>query len=118
MGEKIKSYKDLEVYQKAYQIAIEVYKATQDFPASERYEITSQIRRAAISIPANIAEGYGRKKSAEEFKHYLRISLGSTNELQVLMEIAKELGYEIPEELMERIDVLGKQIYRLIEKWV
>ena len=117
VGEKISSFHDLKVYQKSYQLALEVHKITRTFPDMERYELGAQLRRAAVSIPANIAEGYGRKKSNAEFKHFLRNALGSCNEVQVLLSLSKDLGYIADNDYVKQYDELGKQIYRLIEVW-
>jgi len=68
----IKSYDDLEVYKRSYELALAIHRLSFTLPETERYELSSQIRRAAVSIPLNIAEGYGRKKSKAEFKHFLR----------------------------------------------
>ena len=116
----IQGYQDLEVYQRAYKLALEVHRITQTFPSSERHELGSQIRRAAISIVLNIAEGYGRKDSPAEFKHFLRNALGSCNEVRVLINITADLGYLNPEQhltLGQEYTILGKQIYRLKEAW-
>ena len=115
--EKIKSFEDLIVYQKAYQLVLQTHKLTNTFPEAEKREIGYQIRRAAVSIPANIAEGYGRKNSAKEFKHFLRNALGSSNEMIVLLKLSKDLGYMQDDKIIEAYDVLGKQLFRLIEKW-
>ena len=115
--EKISSFHNLTVYQKSFQLALEVHKGTKTFPETERYELGAQLRRAAVSIPANIAEGYGRKKSTAEFKHFLRNALGSCNEAQVLLSIATDLGYSSVAEKAEQYNELGKQIYRLIQVW-
>ena len=88
----IQKYQDLRVYQEAYRLAILVHKKTLNFPEIERHELGSQLRRAATSIPANIAEGYGRKNSAAEFKHFLRNALGSGNEVRVFIDMTKDLG--------------------------
>lgn len=117
MGEKISSYRELEVYRVGYELALQVHQLTQGFPGEEKYELGSQLRRAAVSIPANIAEGYGRKKSPAEFKHFLRNALGSSNEMFVLLSLSVDLGYSVPREILERYDILGKQLYRLIENW-
>ena len=116
-GQKISSFKDLRVYQLSYDLALEVHKVTQTQPQEESYALGQQLRRAAISIPANIAEGYGRKNSAAEFKHFLRNSLGSCNEVQVLLSIGKDLGYGITEDIVSKYEELGKQLYKLIEVW-
>ena len=112
----IKSYEDLEVYQEGYELVLEVYQITKDFPKEERYELTSQLKRASLSVVLNIAEGYGRGRTAE-FKHFLRNSLGSSNEAIVLLKLAKDLGYGQTDELVQRYDMLGKRIYRLKEIW-
>ena len=117
--ETIKSYKDLEVYKKGYKLTLDIYKTTRKYPAEERYEIVSQMRRCAYSIPLNIAEGWGRK-SKLEFKRFLKMSLGSCNELQVLIELSKDLEYISEKEyieLLDRVEIIGKQIYKLEEKW-
>jgi four helix bundle protein len=114
--EKISSFNNLKVYQKSYQLALEIHKITRTFPDIERYELGTQLRRSAVSIPANIAEGYGRKKSNAEFKHFLRNALGSCNEVQVLLSLSKDLGYIADDEYVQQYE-LGKQIYRLIEVW-
>ena len=116
---EIKNYTDLKIYQDGYKLVLDMYKTTKNYPKEERYEIVSQIRRATYSIPLNIAEGWGRK-SKLEFKRFLKMSLGSCNELQVLIEISKDLGYIKEKEYMEkkrRVEQLGKQIYTLEEKW-
>ena len=84
-----KSYKDLEVYQRSYETALKLHRMTLEFPKHELYELGSQMRRAATSIPLNIAEGYGRKSTAADFKAFLRIALGSCNEVMVLIEMIK-----------------------------
>ena len=116
----IRSYKDLEVYNKSYEAALEMHKRTLKYPEYERYELGSQIRRATMSIPLNIAEGYGRKESAASFKNFLRNALGSANEVKVLLEAVKDLEYmeeKEYEEMYERYDQIGRQLYRLIENW-
>jgi len=85
-------YKKLIVYQKAKQLVLLVYKATKEFPREELYGITSQARRAALSIPANIVEGYV-KSSRKEFVRFLDISIGSASELGLHLDISYELGY-------------------------
>jgi four helix bundle protein len=116
----ITSYKDLEVYKDSYQMFLQVHKMTQTLPANERYEMGSQLRRAAMSIPMNIAEGYGKKESELDFKRFLRMSLGSCNEVFVLLDMCKDLCYITKEEhevFTQKYDVLGKRINTLIQKW-
>ena len=117
MRETLNSFLNLKVYQKSYQLALEIHKLKRTFPDTERYEIGAQLRRAAVSIPANIAEGYGRKNSKAEFKHFLRNALGSCNEMQVLLSLSYDLGYLKDNDYFQQYDELGKQIYRLIEVW-
>ena len=116
----IASYKDLEVYKESYLLSLQIHKMTQTYPDYEKYEMGGQLRKAAISIPMNIAEGYGKKESTLDFKRFLRMSLGSCNEVQVLLDLSKDLGYITPEQyegIWERINVLGKRISILIKKW-
>ena len=88
----LKNYKELKVWQKAYQLCLEIYKITKDFPKEERYGITSQIRRAAVSVPSNIAEGYGRKTTAE-YIQALYIAYGSNCELETQIFLSGDLGF-------------------------
>ena len=82
----------LEAWIKAIQLVTDVYKSSEGFPKEERYGLTSQIRRAAVSIPANLAEGAGRR-SSKEFAHFLSNSQGSASELETELIIANRLGY-------------------------
>ena len=114
-------FKTLEVYQRAYKMSLEIHRVTQNFPNYERHELGSQIRRSAVSVVLNIAEGYGRRDSKAEFQHFLRTALGSCNETLVLIELCKDLKYlteEQYEEYSREYTVVGKQIYRLREAWV
>ena len=86
-------YRELIVWQKSYTATKEIYSASEEFPEEERYAMQSQIRRAAMSIPLNIAEGYSKQESAAEFGRFLRMSIGSANEVLVLLEFAKDFGY-------------------------
>ena len=85
-------YKDLIVWQKAYDFVLEIYKTTQSFPVEERYSLTSQMRRAASSIPANIAEG-SMRQSTKEYKRFLLIARGSMAEMEVWLKLAHDLEY-------------------------
>ena len=88
----IKSYKDLLIWQKGFQIVISTYKLIKDFPQEELYALTSQIKRASVSIPSNNAEGYGRNTD-KSFSHFIDISRGSLYELETQLLIAKELEF-------------------------
>lgn len=92
VAEVIKTYRDLIVWQKAKKLAVEVYKQTESFPEREKFSITQQIRRASVSVPANIAEGYGRR-TTNEYKRFLNIAMGSLYETQTLLEISVELDF-------------------------
>ena len=116
----ITSYRDLEVYQRSMKAMVAVHNLVLTFPEYEKYALVDQIRRASKSVPANIAEGYGRRKSAKEFKRYLSMSLGSANEMIVHLEVTRELQYAGPDacnSLVEEYNVIGKMLYRLIENW-
>lgn len=116
----IASYRDLEVYQRSMAALVEVHKLALKFPDYERFGLCDQLRRSSKSIPANIAEGYGRRRSAREFKHYLTLALGSANETIVHLEIARALVYAdqaAAENLIETYNAIGKMLYRLIETW-
>jgi four helix bundle protein len=85
-------FEDLKVWQRAMEMTVMVYKATQSFPANERFGLTSQLRRAAVSVPSNIAEGRGRL-SQGEFKHFLGVAQGSNYEVQTQLLVAQSLEY-------------------------
>jgi four helix bundle protein len=85
-------YRDLEVWQKSYALTLQVYQATQSFPRDELFGLTSQLRRAAVSIPANIAEGRCRHSRAD-YLHFVSIARGSAGELETLVSLAKDLSY-------------------------
>ena len=87
-----RSYKKLIVWQKADELAYQIYLATKSFPKEEIYGVTSQIRRAALSVPTNIAEGTGRQNKGE-FKQFLNIALGSIAEVDYLLHFSARLGY-------------------------
>ena len=89
---KVKHYQELIVWQKAMNLAEEVYKVSRSFPREEIYGLTSQLRRAAISIPSNVAEGQGRRTTAD-FLHHLSIAYGSLLELETQILIATRLSY-------------------------
>lgn len=116
----IRSYEDLDVYQRAMNFLVPVHEVVLGFPPYERYDLASQIRRAAKSIPANIGEGYGKKRSAKEFQSYLSNALGSATELEIHLKIAAKLGYlsELTAtELIGECEIIGRQLYRLMQHW-
>jgi len=112
----MKSYKELSVWQRSIELVICIYKISAKFPADERYCLTNQIHRSAISIPANIAEGWGRN-SRKEYVQFLIVSRGSAFELQTHTEIAHRLGFLSTEKyvmLNNEIDEITKMLNGLI----
>jgi len=103
----VKSYKELLIWQKGIKIVVLVYKLTRGFPKEEIYALTSQLKRASVSIPSNIAEGFGRQTD-KSFNHFLNISRGSLNEIETQLIIAKELDFIS--------DILFNEIMFLIEE--
>ena len=118
MNEKIDSYRDLRVWQIGMKLAKQSYLLTRAFPKEEIFGLTSQIRRSAASIPANIAEGYGRDNTGD-YIHFLRIAHGSLKELETHLILANEiefLSHYQCQPILERTDCLGRMIYSLIRK--
>ena len=115
-----KSYKDLEVYRRAFALLKPVHDLVLGFPDYEKYDICNQMRRAAKSVPSLIAEGYARNRSPKEFCSYLSQALGSANEMEVHFDVARELGYigqRDYEHFIEEYQIVGKQLTRLIQYW-
>lgn len=112
----VTTYKDLIVWQKGIELVNEIYVVTRIFPKEEMFGLTNQLRRAAISIPANIAEGWGRS-STKNYVQFIKISLGSLFELETLIIIAKDQNY-LEEQIMNKISVeiteIGKMLNKLI----
>jgi four helix bundle protein len=115
---KIESYKDLVFWQKGIELVNELYTVTKDFPKDELFGLTNQIRRAVVSVPANIAEGWGRN-STKNYIQFIRISAGSLYELETLLVIARNQKYisdKIRVDLSDKIDELGKRLNVLLNK--
>ena len=109
--EKSKSFTELIVWQKAHALTLEVYKITKSWPKEEQYGLTSQIRRAAVSIAANIAEGYKRRTEAEKAR-FLNISEASLDEVRYYFILSKDLAFiDSNETLMELADEVAKLLY-------
>ena len=116
----MQSYKDFEVFRRSYDLALRIHKITLNFPDFERYELSSQMRRASKSIPLNIGEGFARRKSAEDFKRFLTMSIGSCDEMKILLEFSKDLCYidhKTYEEYLDQYEQVGKMLYRLHQRW-
>jgi len=105
-------YRDLKVWQLGVDISLQVYSITKEFPKDELYCLTSQVRRAAISIPSNIAEGHARK-SQKEFRRFLNIAKGSLAELETQVIIANELGY-LDQDNTNKLLLLADQLSRML----
>jgi four helix bundle protein len=113
----VQSFRDLVVWQRAMQLTIAVYRLTQGFPREEVYGLTSQIRRSAVSVPSNIAEGQGRLGTGE-FRQFLGVARGSNSELQTQLEITRALGYgdtKIIEEAEGLSNEVGKMINAILQ---
>lgn len=108
----LKSYKELIVWQKAMQLVKEVYFLTDKFPRSEIYGLSSQMRRAAVSVPSNIAEGYGRK-SPKEYAQFYSIAYGSSLELETQTIIAKELRLADNKDF-SKVEQLLKEVSKML----
>jgi four helix bundle protein len=112
----IRSYRDLRVWNEAMELAASCYEATRAFPREEAFGMTSQIRRAAASVPANIAEGYGRE-SAGSYAHFLKNAQGSLKELETHVLLAIKVGLasqEVAAPLLDRAETVGKMLRGLI----
>jgi len=111
---KTRSFKDLIVWQKAYRLVLEIYKTTENFPKAEAYGIAQQMRRSAVSIPSNIAEGYGRKHKLE-YKHFLSIAYGSLLELETQYLLSVDLQYMDDDAIIkDLIKEVGRILYRML----
>jgi four helix bundle protein len=114
----VQSFRDLLVWQKSMQLATLIYRITQQFPQQEMYGMISQMRRCAVSIPSNIAEGHGRL-TIGEYRQFLAIARASNFELQTQLEIARTLNFGSPEVIGEAESLsheVGKMIYSILEK--
>jgi four helix bundle protein len=115
---KVKTVRELRIWQQSIELAVASYRETSNFPPEEKFGMTAQIRRAATSVPANIAEGFGRWNQ-REFARFLAIANGSLRELETHFLVAEKLGYIRPERLavlLRSIDDEGKMIFSLINR--
>lgn len=116
MSEQIASYHDLSAWQRARELVSVIYEQTQDFPQDERFGLTSQIRRSAVSVPSNIAEGYGRG-SAPDYLRFLRIARGSLFEVETQIILAFDLGYvslDESERIRQKVDEVARPLSGLV----
>jgi four helix bundle protein len=114
----VQSFRDLQVWQRSMELTLAIYRLSQLFPREEVFGLTAQLRRSAVSIPSNIAEGQGRLNT-REFKQFLGIARGSNCELQTQLEIARGLGLGDPQ-LLDQAESLshevGKMIFTILRK--
>jgi four helix bundle protein len=114
----MKDFRKLSVWTKSHKLTLEVYKLTDFFPTKEEYGLKSQLRRAVVSIPTNIAEGCGRGSDVD-FKRFLQIAFGSANEVEYLILLSKDLSYiseKIYVEIISELEEIKKMLSTLIKK--
>ena len=111
----VAGFESLLVWQKSHQFVLEIYKMTQTFPEHEKFGLTSQFRRAAVSIPANIAEGYG-KRSVSDKARFFNIAQGSLNECRYYLRLSSDLGYAETEQHFKQIDEIGRMLNAYTKK--
>lgn len=109
----VKSFRDLIVWHRSIQLSVATYEFTRDFPGEERYGLTSQLRRASVSVPSNIAEGSGRRSSGE-FCQFLGNALGSVNEVITQLVISEKLGFGAPN-LRAECERLASEVERMLK---
>ena len=115
MADVLSSFRDLIVWQEAMTLVVDCYKLTDRFPSSERFGLTSQVRRSCCSIPSNIAEGHNRK-STRTFLHHVNVALGSEAEFETQIELALRLGYcsaDDAREIQDRRAAIGRMLHAL-----
>ena len=114
----MKTFKDLKVWQKSHELTLEIYKVTKSFPKEEKFGIVSQIRRASISIPSNIVEGF-KRRSKKDFAHFINIAEGSLEETKYDLLLSFDLGYlskANSDSLNEKCDEVGRMLCGLYKK--
>lgn len=113
---KENNFENLRIWKKAHQLTLLLYELTKGFPSEERFGITSQIRRSAISVQSNIAEGYGRR-TKKDFASFLHISLGSLYETQSLLKVCGDLNF-LDKDKLERIDECYCVLSYMLKKFI
>lgn len=111
-------YRDLKVWQRSHGLVLQLYRLTGSFPGEERYGIVSQLRRAAVSVPTNIAEGSKRRTKAD-FAHFLNVAEGSLAETEYLVQLSGDLGYiadDVAKPLLAEVDEVARMLYTLRTK--
>jgi four helix bundle protein len=121
LSDTVRSYRDLVVWQRGMSVAISVYELTRPFPTEEKFGLVNQMRRAAVSIPSNIAEGHARARTVE-YCRFLSIAMGSVAELETQLLLCKDLGFASAsdvDELLEQLETLGRMLrglYKALER--
>ena len=105
------NFRELKIWQRAMDLAVEVYKIVDTFPKEEKYGLSAQAKKSAVSVPSNISEGAGRATN-NQFKYFLEISMGSNNELQTQLELARRFNY-ITQEVTDKIIDEAIQVYKM-----
>lgn len=116
----IRSFRDLEVYKESYDLAIIINKNINKLPIFERNDLGSQLRRASKSVPANIAEGWAKRRFEKQFKIHLDSAIGSANEMEVHISMTKDLGFwdkGFCDDLIKKYNFLGGKLTNLRNKW-
>ena len=120
LDEMLKNYKELKVWQRSYQLCLEIYRITKGFPEEEKYGLASQLRRAAVSVPSNISEGYGRK-TTPEYIQFLYKAYGSICEMETQILLSGDLGYiangrlEMLKEGVREVEKMLKALIKSLE---
>ena len=110
-------FRELEIYRRLYAAAKAVYEMVKKYPSYETHSMADQMRRASLSIPMNIAEGYAKKNSQADFRRFLLMALGSANEMQVLLDFSKDVGY-IQEQTHEKAVTEYQEICKMLSKFI
>ena len=113
----MKGHHKLGIYEKSYESALMMYEMTKGFPKEERFAMADQVRRAATSVPLNIAEGYAKRESQAEFKRFLMMAIGSNTEISVLLDFARNLGY-ISEAEYEKANAANEETGRMLSSFI
>jgi len=113
---KITTFKDLKLWQKAHELVLQVYKITEKFPKSEMYGLSSQIRRAIVSVVSNIVEGFERKTSKDSL-HFYNIADGSLEEVKYQLLLTRDLGY-LDKETYKKIISLTEEVSKMLNSWI
>ena len=116
----IRTFKDLTVYQEGFRLAMSVFQATRGFPKEELYALSNQMRNASRSVPANIAEGWAKRKHVAIFRRQLLDAMGSVSEMFVWLDMAESCGYltqDVHKTLYEAYESLGRRLHQLTTTW-